>query len=586
MMKVCFTTVLFYASLLCFAQKNDESYSPPQYKNTNCRSSFVKVKLNGDNAASTIEKYISSTFENMQDRRCALKFNYVNESPGGLHYSFTQMFEGIPVFQSEIKVNTDRKGYIHSIFDNSYDTRSWRLTASGTNENAVIAIDPNTNEPVIAQRSVIDHKLETLTSSGTVIYQSDINCYFQDSIVSGKVFNPDPLTTAGQTYDKNGTYNNNNGGDAAWLDSQEQIVNFVARFDSGVFHLENQFVRLTNYDTVAPEVPVVTSAIPQFNFNRSQSGFQDVNAYYHITHYHDYIHNLGFNCADSLIDVDTHALLADNSFFAPDNTPHRLYFGIGGVPDAEDADVVVHEYGHSISFTAAPGSNVGLERRSLDEAFGDYNAASYSRSLNTFNDQWVYNWDGHNEYWSGRIMNSHGTYPDSVNTSIYHNGQIWSAVLFSLNGDIGRGATDSLILQAHYSFAQNMSMGDAAILLLDADTILNNGAYACPILNRLLEHTFISHDAAAARCATVGIETHNNNAFAFYQNGNSFILQSDEPGKMRIQILGITGQQVVPVIEENHSIYSYQNPNLPSGIYLVNVLSDNSSGTFKWIKAK
>ena len=66
---------------------------------------------------------------------------------------------------------------------------------------------------------------------------------------------------------------------------------------------------------------------------------------------------------------------ADNSYFSPTTKPQRIYFGEGGVDDAEDADVCVHEYAHFISYNAANGSNVGAERNSLDEGFGDYNKA-------------------------------------------------------------------------------------------------------------------------------------------------------------------------------------------------------------------
>ncbi|MEZ4916786.1 MAG: hypothetical protein R2836_07345 [Chitinophagales bacterium] len=59
-----------------------------------------------------------------------------------------------------------------------------------------------------------------------------------------------------------------------------------------------------------------------------------------------------FRCLQ--ISVDTHGNNgADNSFFSP-ATPLRLIFGEGGVDDAEDADVIIHEYGHAISHFAAP----------------------------------------------------------------------------------------------------------------------------------------------------------------------------------------------------------------------------------------
>ena len=573
--------MLTFISVWCFGQKTGASSQSPDYKTTTCRSSFVKVKIEGENNAANIEKVVKNTFENLKDTRCGLKLNYRKTSIGGYHYSFTQTFSGIAVYQSEIKINTDKGNIIHSVFDNSYDTRNWNLNTANAGDNAVIAIAPLTGLPVVAQLSIIKHSLETLTLDGAVIFQRDMNCYFAapDSLVSGKVFNPDPLTTAGHVYDTI-TYNNNNGADAPWLDAQEQIVSFRANFDGVKFTLQSPYVQVVSFDTFAPNVAPVTSTTPQFYFNRSQSGFIDVNAFYHISTHHNYIRSLGFDCSDSLMLIDTHESTADQSFFAPPNT---ISYGLGGVPDAEDADVIVHEYCHSVSYTAAPGSNVGGQRNALDEAFCDYNAAAYSKSLNTFMDQWVYNWDGHNEFWNGRVVNSTRVYPTDLDNSIYDNGEIWSSTLFSLNGDIGRETTDSLIIQAHYSYAQSMSMADAAILLIDADSLISGGAHYCPIYERLLEHGFVQQNDL---CAAAGITESKTDAVQFIQNGNSFTLFTNDNSYIRLQILDITGRQLATVPDEFRSVYNYQNQGLPSGIYLVNVLTENGVSTFKWVKAK
>ena len=188
------------------------------------------------------------------------------------------------------------------------------------------------------------------------------------------------------------------------------IFNFTTTFTGSQFILENKFIHVADFD--APTAAPVTSATPQFYFDRSQSGFEDVNAFYHITTMQQHIQSLGFACADSLAEIDTHAVGgADNSYFSPVSNPHRIYYGTGGVDDAEDADVLVHEYGHSVSETAAPNSNSGQQRNSLDEGFCDYMAGAYSKSISTFNDNWMFNWDGHNEFWNGRVLNSTWVYP-------------------------------------------------------------------------------------------------------------------------------------------------------------------------------
>ena len=337
-------------------QKTGGGYAPADYKSTTCRSSFVKIKLEGKPGVEAVQAMLSNTSDNLKDKRANLKLNYVNESVGGYHYSFTQLFNGVPVYQSEIKVNTDKNGIVHSIFDNSYNTSNWQVNTEKADLNSVIAIHPQTKQTVLAEKTMVNGHLETLTLNGTIIFQTDIASYANapDSTVSGLVFNPDPLTTAQHIYTPGTIYVDAEDTDAPWLDAQEQSHTFKASFDGTTFSLSSPFVQLTEYDTFAPNVPPVTSTTGVFNYNRSQSGFQDVNAFYHISMYHDYIHSLGFNCADSFVYADTHSMLDDNSYYTWGVYPCQIWYGIGGVPDAEDADVVVHEYCHSVSYTAAP----------------------------------------------------------------------------------------------------------------------------------------------------------------------------------------------------------------------------------------
>ena len=40
--------------------------------------------------------------------------------------------------------------------------------------------------------------------------------------------------------------------------------------------------------------------------------------------------------------------------------------------DAEDAEVIVHEYGHAVHASQVPGYGISLDAGSIGEAFGDY----------------------------------------------------------------------------------------------------------------------------------------------------------------------------------------------------------------------
>ncbi|MES2622196.1 MAG: T9SS type A sorting domain-containing protein [Bacteroidota bacterium] len=579
-----FIALLVISGFAC-AQKTDENFTPIQYKTSTCKSSFPKIKLERENNAASVEKFLRKSIGSLTGEQVDLKLNYVNESPGGFHYSFTQTFIGIRIYQSEIKVNVDRKNIVRSIFDNSENTSEWNLNIVNAGENSVIAIHPETNLPVITEKKIENQYFETLRMNGEIIFQHDLRAYFgvTDSLVRGSIFNPDPLTSSQQPY--GAPYADDSNRTSALFDAQMDTVIFKAKFDStlSLFKLESDYVRVRDFG--APVIPIATSSLPEFYFDRSQSGFEDVNAFYHISAMQNHIHSLGFNCADGLVEIDPHGYGAsDQSIFNPGIFPMQIVFGDGGVDDAEDADVCVHEYAHFVSESASPGSNYGQQRNAVDEGFGDYIAASYSNSINPHNNFQIFNWDGHNEFWNGRVMNTGNVYDTSLNRSIYRNGEIWSSALYAIHNEIGKLVTDSLIFETHYNYAQEISMRDAAQILIDADTTLFNGNYFCIIYKHLLVRNLVDFNPAYLSCLTDVVNLEELNVH-FFQNGNSFTLLNSNEAKLQLQILNINGQ-LVSGTAINQTAYHHEDKSLPGGIYLVVLQSKNAVKTFKWSKAK
>ena len=54
----------------------------------------------------------------------------------------------------------------------------------------------------------------------------------------------------------------------------------------------------------------------------------------------------------------------------------RIRLGKGGVDDAEDAEVIVHEYGHAVHASQVAGFGASLDAGSIGESFGDYLAVT------------------------------------------------------------------------------------------------------------------------------------------------------------------------------------------------------------------
>lgn len=578
------------ATLLClhivvgFAQKNYEG-GWIDYKGV-CSFSYPSVKLNG-NSVAIVADYLRSNIENMSDSRCQLMLVYYKESPGGFHYSFVQTYLGVEVYQSEMKVNLDRNNTIRSVFDNSFYTRHWNAdVAASVSPFSVILLHPETGVPILAERR-IENGVELLIVGGKVVFSRDTRSYFAapDSLVSGKIFNPDPLTTSQQLYTV-GMFDDNGDANSTWLNNQLVTVTFPANFTGSEFRLENNYIKIADVDS--PKVLPAVSSTPQFYFNRSQTGFEDVNAFYHLNKYREHVQQLGFNLANSLVIVDAHAWSgSDQSSFTPNGGNPELDFGIGGVDDAEDADVLIHEYAHFLSYNAAPGSNIGSQRNSLDEAFGDYTAASYSAALSNFNKDWVFNWDG--PVWSGnnsggRTVATSKVYPTDLTGSVYQNAPIWSTALMSIHNEIGRAATDSLIFQTHYSYASNISMGNAAQLLIDADTLLNNGAYYCAIYKHLLARGLVAfYPANPCGISSIGNEPLVNVSFRHYASG--FTVSSTESQQLQFRLYNLSGA-LIDGAEINHFPFHYSNFNLPNSLYIVELKSSAVSQTFKWVKAE
>jgi len=484
------------------------------YYTRKCISTFTSIPLYiKDNHGQAIIKYLKGTSNNLKSAKADLLLLHNIESPGGRHLTFEQTFMGMPVFNSQLKVNLDKNNRIKSIFDNTWNSETWdeQVVKDGFEKIDLAGITSrftgqrSLDRDFIKSRKVIallnglpvalaevelwdsksdEHLLLLADNDLNIFMQRDLNTYKISTTATALVFIPDPLTSAHVEYGD--PYVDDSNRDVAALNAERMPVQIEVTFDGSVYRLENEYVVISEFSV--PDIPPVTSTTPDFSFTRSQSGFEDVNTFYHITEFSKYVQSIGF---DSLVSdpvyADPHALDGkDQSMFSPGFNGLQLYFGEGGVNDAEDADVVVHEFGHALSFSASPGSNNGQERQSVDEGIGDYLATSYSRAIDTFRWADMFTWDGHNEYWNGRTAVTAKTYPDDLASSIHSNGEIYNAALMKIWEDIGKEKTDRILLQSMYGLASNMSMKDAAMLLYDADTALYNGAHFCQIYRALV----------------------------------------------------------------------------------------------------
>ena len=210
-----------------------------------------------------------------------------------------------------------------------------------------------------------------------------------------------------------------------------------------------------------------------FLYGRTDDRFEQVMAYYWVTEAQKYIQNLGFGTTLRPINMESQDVRInqwglDNSFSW--DKKDLLRFGKGGVDDAEDAEVILHEYGHAIQDsqqTPFGGFGASAEAGAIGEGFSDYWAVTVSAVIAPTPDPaCVADWDSVS-YTSNvphclRRVDLDLHYPEDLNGRVHHDGQIWSRALWDIRSSLGNVRADTIILEAQFDFALDTSMPAAA----------------------------------------------------------------------------------------------------------------------------
>ena len=198
----------------------------------------------------------------------------------------------------------------------------------------------------------------------------------------------------------------------------------------------------------------------EFRYRRDDDRFEQVMAYYWITEAQKYIQSLGFGTSRRPVNrksqnVRINQWGLDNSFA----TTHKdeLRFGKGGVDDAEDAEVILHEYGHAIHFSQG-FAFASAEAGAISEGFGDYWAVTVGTVIAPTSDPaCVADWDSVSYTASAphclRRVDTNLRYPADLNGAVHHDGLIWSRALWDIRRAVGNVKADTLILEAQFGFA-------------------------------------------------------------------------------------------------------------------------------------
>jgi hypothetical protein len=218
-----------------------------------------------------------------------------------------------------------------------------------------------------------------------------------------------------------------------------------------------------------------------FIYTRDQDQFEQVMGYYWITEAQKYIQSLGFgstlravNKRQQLLRIDQFG--GDNSCYRDEFKKLTITLGKGGVDDAEDGEVIVHEYGHSVQDDQVPGFGSSPDAGAIGEGFSDYFAVTVGLAVTgeTFQAPCVADWDSVS-YTPGPIhclrrLDSTKHYPEDLHPrrEVHADGELWSAALWRARNLVGNTRlVDTIIIDAQFGFAPGTSFQDAARKTID-----------------------------------------------------------------------------------------------------------------------
>ena len=399
----------------------------------------------------------------------------------GKHFVFEQRYRGIPVYGAQVGIHFNPSGEIITV-NNSYEpgvsinsiepqlSRS-RATAralsllrrNGSSESSASLVVFGVNDSFsLAWRIVIPTDGPTWeivvdAQNGQVLGEPlDLNRY---ATGTGQVFRVNAVVA---TQDNS---LQDNGDAASAVPISAYMVVTLQGLDGNGF-LDGVFASSSKTKKRASDPG------DNFLFDRSNDGFSETMGYYYLDFAERYIQSLGFDNVNNRQQVfSVNRLKIDNSFYAT-NTK-EITFGLGGVDDAEDAEVILHEYGHSIQDNQVPGFGSSLEGGSMGEGFGDYWAASVGAQFSGgFQDLCLAEWDA--TFYSTtnppclRRLDSTKHYPEDLQGEVHDDGELWSAALWQIRSSIGATNADTAIIASHFLLAPTASFNQGANALVMA----------------------------------------------------------------------------------------------------------------------
>jgi len=425
-----------------------------------------------------------------------LKFDKVKKTILGCHVLYQQHYDGRPVTGAWVKVDIDKQGRVYNVLNSLVPSAGTAKSRKASEASAGPA------RPALTKAEAKQIALKAAGSTAEMLDLEHVTYPYNGVLTSAwkvVVQTRKPAhewkiyldATSGAVMDKQDQLKRLNGTGRVFDPNPVVSLNNTSLEDTSVIP-ERAYSQVTLRDLKAggmldgPFVSTVNTAQRvkanngKFLFKRGQKGFNEVMVYFHIDRMQRYIQGLGFkNVLNKPIKVNVNGPLnEDNSFYSPGTK--ALTFGRGGVDDAEDAEIILHEYGHAIQDDQVPGFGTNAQAGAMGEGFGDYLAASFFADVKPAKLRpCVGTWDA--VFYSGddppslRRLDSNKKFPKDLRGEVHDDGEIWSACLWELRGQLGRQTADKLVLAHHFQISRSAGFEDAANALVTVDKVMNEG---------------------------------------------------------------------------------------------------------------
>jgi hypothetical protein len=241
-----------------------------------------------------------------------------------------------------------------------------RSASDGPEYRLVWDLSVATEEPARRWRLLVD------AGTGELVQVEDLRYFATDTTGTGNVFDPNPMVSSGNTAL---TWK-----DTALLAEQVRCVSLerLKSKSGGKYRLDG--THMLTVELNPPKVPEPAKTKAHFEFAPKDKGFLSVMAYFHIDRFRAYLQDTLGLIHIPVYAVPVDAIVDGDETWAGD---HDIRFGAGGgpklgqAPDATDALVIIHEYGHILQALILPGSVRGNAPAGISEGFGDFIASVY-----------------------------------------------------------------------------------------------------------------------------------------------------------------------------------------------------------------